>query len=419
MYNADRSLTDPAKDELGLNAVAKTVAERLMLLQPDDGLVVGLQSPWGMGKSTFLNYLEQALNRAPKTIIVRFAPWLIDDRNALLHELFAELARGLAPREERNKNRADFEEYHKRREIADRLRSFARFADRLKSLPKAPHLSLLKDTVDLPAVREVASIFRFLISLVATLKPKDQTLRELKNEIVSRLTQLNYKLIVIIDDVDRLESAEAREVFRLVRAVADFPKTTYLVAFDRVPLDLDGQRGADIARTYLDKIIQVPIFLPAPEVSDLQRLVRRMVLGEKGHKGILGRELRSAVATDGQSEEERFSANLAPLVRTYLNSPRRISIVHNVLMTIWPNISEDADMCDMLIHLCLLNFDRSLADWVDDYMSVRVSGRQRGREPDISTTLRTRLNDLLKVPLRHRADRLLLLRSLLPSMRPF
>lgn len=418
MYNADRSLNDPAKDELGLATVAKTVASRLTTLQPDDGLVVGLQSPWGMGKSTFLNYLEQELKGAPKTIIVRFAPWLVDDRNALLHELFAELARGLAPREARNKNRADYADFHKRREVAENLRKFSRLAERLKSAPKAPQLSLLKDTVDLPAIREIASVVRFAASLVVTLKPKDQTLREIKEGIVSRLAQLNYKVVVIIDDVDRLEAAEAREVFRLVRAVADFPKTTYLVAFDRVPLDLDGNRGSDIARTYLDKIIQVPIFLPSPEGSDLQRLVRRMVLGDKNHKGVLGRDLRGRMA-DAPGEEDRFYSILAPLVRTYLNSPRRIGIVHNILMTTWPTVSEDADISDMLIYVCLLNFDRSLSNWVDDYVSVRVTGRQQGREPEISIALRQRLNDLLNTPLRGRADRLQLLRALLPTMRPF
>jgi len=419
MYNADRSLTDPSKDELGLAAVAQTVAERLIALQPEDGIVIGLQSPWGMGKSTFLNYLETALTVAPRTIIVRFAPWLVDDRDALLHELFAELSRGLEPRERRNRHRSDFAEFHQRREIAGQLRKFSRVAERLKSIPKAPHISLLKDTVDLPGLREIASIVRFGISTVAALKPKDQTLRQLKDEIVSRLALLNYRVVVIIDDVDRLERDEAREVFRLVRAVADFPNTTYLVAFDRVPLDLDAQRGADIARTYLDKIIQVPIFLPAPEPLDLQRLVRRMLQGEGSHRGVLGRELRNNGTADGQDEQDRFNAMLAPLVRCYLNSPRRIAIIHNVLMTLWPDVANDADICDMLIYLCLTNFDRPLADWVDDYVSVRVSGRQRGREPAVSERLRTRLDEILDAPLRHRSDRLQILRSLLPSMRPY
>lgn len=419
MYNADRSLTDASKDELGLAAVAQTVAERLIELQPADGIVVGLQSPWGMGKSTFLNYLETVLTGAPRTIIVRFAPWLVDDRDALLHELFAELSRGLEPRERRNRQRSDLAEFHQRREIAGKLRKFSRVAERLKSIPKAPHISLLKDTVDLPGLREVASVVRFGISSVAALKPNDQTLRQLKDEIVSRLALLNYRVVVIIDDVDRLERDEAREVFRLVRAVADFPNTTYLVAFDRVPLDLDAKQGTDIARTYLDKIIQVPIFLPAPEVSDLQRLVWRMLLGEGSHRGVLGRSLRANGANSEQNEESRLNAMLAPIVRCYLNSPRRIGIVHNVLMTMWPQISDDADICDMLIYLCLLNFDRPLADWVDDYLSVRVSGRRLGRDPADSQRLRIRLDEILGTPLRHRSDRLEILRCLLPSMRPY
>lgn len=416
MYNADRPLTDRARDELGLAALADEVGGKILGLQPRDGLVVGLQSPWGMGKSTFLNFLTQTLEDDPRVLVVRFAPWLVDDRDALLHELFTELAGRLEPVERRRSQRWDVEDGIKRRAVAKRIRQFSRLAKRMKALPKAPELAWAKSVAELPVVREVLAVGAFAISSAAALGPKDPTLRELRNDISQRLALLAHKIIVVIDDVDRLEAAEAREVFRLVRAVADFPNTTYLVAFDREPLNLDAARQNDITRSYLDKVIQVPIVLPEAESVDLRRLLNSALVGGNGRDGALKRPLRTDPAGGSDAEDGRLAAAMDPLVRTYLNSPRRIGIVENILKTSWDAISEDADICDFLIHTCLVNFDRPLASWVDDYLAVAASRRWSRLDTNVVSRMRTDLTRLMEESLRHRADRMELLRLLLPSL---
>jgi predicted KAP-like P-loop ATPase len=135
MYHADSALTDRTNDELGLAAVADAVADKIIKLQPADGLVIGLQSPWGMGKSSFLNFLTEKLAVAPRTIVVPFSPWLVDDRDALLHELFGEWSASLLKKEAVHGKRWDVEEARNRRATALRLRQFARLAATLKSIP--------------------------------------------------------------------------------------------------------------------------------------------------------------------------------------------------------------------------------------------------------------------------------------------
>lgn len=417
MYHPDRALTDRAEDELGLAAVADTVADKILAFQPADGLVIGLQSPWGMGKSSFLNFLCDTLKASPEIIVVPFSPWLIDDRNALLQELFAELSTSLTKREKKHAKRWDVEEAKNRREAAHRLRQFARLAAKLKAIPAAPHLSWIKDLMNLPVIREVTAVIGFLISSAAAFKPADHTLGELRAAIASRLALLNRKVLVIVDDVDRLEIAEVREVFRLIKAVANFPNTTYIVAFDREPIDFDAKESNDVARSYLDKIIQVPIFLPEPEPVDLRRMLTEALLGKGSVSGIIDRPLR-AVNNPFQQDAERarLAEVLDPLVRTYLSSPRRIRILQNSLMTLWPAVSDDVDASDFIIFLCLQNFDRPMLDWVDDYLSLRASRRFRHITPDMTRQLRERLEVLLNASFKHRFDRLSLLRSLLPAM---
>lgn len=41
------------------------------------------------------------------------------------------------------------------------------------------------------------------------------------------------RLVVVLDDVDRLRPDEIRDMVRLVRVVGDFPNTVYIMACDR------------------------------------------------------------------------------------------------------------------------------------------------------------------------------------------
>jgi predicted KAP-like P-loop ATPase len=53
-----------------------------------------------------------------------------------------------------------------------------------------------------------------------------------KAAIETQLRKLSQKIIVFIDDLDRLETAEVIEILRLVRAVADFPNIIYVLSYD-------------------------------------------------------------------------------------------------------------------------------------------------------------------------------------------
>ena len=89
----------------------------------------------------------------------------------------------------------------------------------------------------------------------------DDTREELREE----LQKLDKPLVVIIDDIDRLNSDGIRLVFQLVKANSDFPRMVFLLLFqyDVVVQALDEislQRGSE----YLKKLVQVGFDLPNP-----------------------------------------------------------------------------------------------------------------------------------------------------------
>ena len=62
------------------------------------------------------------------------------------------------------------------------------------------------------------------------LRPKVKDIEKLKNEISATLRGQPKRILVMIDDIDRLTSEEIRQVFRAVKSVGDFPNVTYLLA---------------------------------------------------------------------------------------------------------------------------------------------------------------------------------------------
>ncbi|WP_338987683.1 P-loop NTPase fold protein [Fusobacterium animalis] len=100
-----------------------------------------------------------------------------------------------------------------------------------------------------------------------------EDLESLKDNINNKLTNLNKKIIIVIDDIDRLCDEEIREMFQLVKSIADFKNTIYILSYDReiVTKALDKtQQGK--GEEYLEKIVQVPLVLPYISKNDLDKI---------------------------------------------------------------------------------------------------------------------------------------------------
>ena len=102
-----------------------------------------------------------------------------------------------------------------------------------------------------------------------------------KKKINKQLSELDQKVIVFIDDIDRLERDFMRMLLRMIRLNADFENVIYLLAFDKhvVEYNLNEPnvlnetsviRGSD----YLEKIIQVSFDLPQPSPQLITNLLR-------------------------------------------------------------------------------------------------------------------------------------------------
>jgi len=85
-------------------------------------------------------------------------------------------------------------------------------------------------------------------------------------EALKHLGAEGGRIVVLIDDVDRLNKAELFSLLRLVRTVADLPYVTLVIAMDdeRVRKVLEKAVFEGYGQSYLDKIVQVALHVPLP-----------------------------------------------------------------------------------------------------------------------------------------------------------
>lgn len=241
----DAPLKDPSKDLFSVAPFAETLAEGLLKMFQPEGFVVALHGPWGSGKTTLLNFVRDYLDKHnvseegkenPITII-EFNPWWFSGKEDLTRQFFTAFGLGLS---KRWKN--------------------------AYVLIKA--VGGIVEAVS-PVGRSVGVVAD---SLREWRDPDRKTIHELKEIVNEKLVDLG-RVLVIIDDIDRLTDPEIREIFQVIKAIGDFSNVIYLLAYDRevVRASLRGTQEGN-PDEYLEKIVQTSFDLPVPMDWDLRQL---------------------------------------------------------------------------------------------------------------------------------------------------
>jgi len=152
-------------------------------------------------------------------------------------------------------------------------------------------------------------------------------------------------LIITIDDIDRLSNKEIIAVFQLVKSLADFPYTTYLLAFDYkiVTRALGKVQKCDGAK-YLEKIVQVPFSIPLANSEDIYNMFKSEI---------------SRLMGDIEKESDRHYRydTFWRGVKYYINTIRDSSRLINLLTLKYSIIKEEVNPIDLVGITCLEVFE--------------------------------------------------------------
>lgn len=243
---ADSPIRSLSEDRLGRRPFARALAAEIMAAPAARGYVMGLTGPWGSGKTSILNMTVDALG--DDATVVHFNPWMFSGTEALVSSFFAEISKQLDRKTAKLKG------------IAGKLATYGQLLSPVAGLAGAAGL-----------VQATTSVLQTL-SAAPSVFEQHQELRE-------TLEGLDKRLVVVIDDVDRLRPDEVLDIVRLVRLVGDFPNTLYLLAFDRRRVEeCLGENDPERGRAYLEKIVQVTHDVPIARQPDVAMMFLTGVL---------------------------------------------------------------------------------------------------------------------------------------------
>jgi predicted KAP-like P-loop ATPase len=312
----DQPITKTEQDLFGRSEFAKRVAGIITSLKDESSIVVSVNAPWGEGKSSVLNMIEEELGHDAKALVIRFNPWRSSDEEQLLRKYFKALSAKLG------------KSLGKGKELAKVLKAYADAITPLAELTIPIGGKILGETFK---------------SLVGRREAPD--LEELKAEIENYLLKEKKRIVIFMDDIDRLDSREIQAVFRLVKLTADFPYTAYILAFDKEMVSASlaeqfgGKENIEAGRRFIEKIVQVPLPVPPAAPKTLKQMVFDGVESA----------LSSIEVVFTQEETEQFVNVFDNSFRQMLSSPRAVKRYTNMLNFALPILKGEVNMLDLVI----------------------------------------------------------------------
>ncbi len=188
---------------------------------------ISIIGKWGSGKTDFMYRLEKMLlQNETENIVFRFNPWRVSNINGIVEEFFQTLATQLNPF-----NHSIFQQ------IKDYSKSILQTDKEIK--------------------------YRILNSIINTWFP-EKNIEQKFDDIQDSILRTGKRIIVFIDDLDRLTGKEIIEVFKIIRNSANFSNVFFVVSIDEdyVINVLHQTKEIDNEKEYLKKIFQLPIVLP-------------------------------------------------------------------------------------------------------------------------------------------------------------
>jgi len=330
-YNTDKPVHVEEEDFFKRYGFAKRIADSIKSHKSPDCVVFGISGAWGEGKTSVLNFIETELSSShPDIICLRFNPWRYSNENTLLESLFISLAQKIKETITDKKEKKELfgpEKFVKNDD--DPLKTDGEnVGDLLKEYGKAS-ASLIG------LGRAVGTLGEGLSSI---------NIEKRKERIENILEKTGRRLIVFIDDIDRLDKDEIYSIFKIVKLTGDFKYMTYILSFDNnMVASAIGERfgGGDIkaGRNFLEKIIQVPLQIPKAQHTLLKDFCFKVIESA----------LRESEVVLLEEEVKRFFTEFSSHVLSRLKTPRLAVRYGNSLQFLLPMMKGEVNVVDFML----------------------------------------------------------------------
>lgn len=326
-FNADIPIQCSECDMLGRKNFSEYLAKAINEYQRNDSLVIGIFGKWGTGKTSIINMF---LENIEDSIIINFSPWNYSSQSDLINLFFNLLQQSIS----------DCHDIKDKKVLGESLFQYSK---------------AVKVFSVIPIIGEPLSQF---LQTVLEIKSEEllqiPSLEETRQNLEEALGKLEKKIVVIIDDIDRLTNNQIREIFQLVKQVANFPNIVYLLSMDRdIVCEALNHVQQINGHEYLDKIIQIPIEIPT---------LRKIKL-----ENVLFSKLDSVLESYSENiiiHKEYWRRVFKNCVESYIGTLRDVNKIINIFQFRFGYLHEETCFEDMLAITILEVLEPKLYRWI-------------------------------------------------------
>ena len=265
-------------DLLDRQSVINQLYNTIKNCYPSRTFTIGLNGQWGSGKTTIINNVLKIIksnNIEDLFVIVRFDPWEYNDERAMLKGLIE------------------------------------RIMIKIDLNPKIENLDqLVNSIIDVVFVDSKNSFRSILNSGIKNIQSKIKV----ENIINNYLLKHGKKMILIMDNLDRIDSNKIKFMLKIISTTLNLKNTINLLLYDDsiIQKELDKCFGTDgLNANYMDKIVQLKIDVPeidSNKIEELKNAISNNLMYD--NEPIIQKELLSNITFNDIRELKRFINNI-------------------------------------------------------------------------------------------------------------
>jgi hypothetical protein len=255
-------------DLLGFDAVVEPIVEAIGTVGVDP-LAIGVHSPWGGGKSTVLNLLENRLETAGRYIVIRTDPWQYDNHDDVRGSLIAEVLD----------------------QLGSKFDSDATIKGRITDLVKRISWTRVGLALGKGALTMQWEPDELIDAFTPRGRSDDKSMAGFKDAFKTLIQGLPDvdRVVVLVDDLDRCLPPAVIATLEGIKLFLAVPKMVFVVAADQemvrdsIAVSLgETNRSAAFATRYLEKIVQLPVTLPRLATADAEAYIGLLLTRTEG-----------------------------------------------------------------------------------------------------------------------------------------
>ena len=306
----DSPITTEEEDLLDYSSSAHILAEKIKNADTHHSCCIGLIAPWGMGKTSYLNILSRCFD-SKSFIILRFNP-----RHSISSDNI----------------QADFFNL-----LFSTLGQFdSRFDSSFKDYLKA--ISVISDNSFINKILNIHKIW-------------DKEVE--KGEINDAIKHIDKRIIVFIDDFDRLLRDEIIEVFKLIDGNASFTNLIFISAYDKEYINTIIECDHSQYNSFADKFFTIEVHLPVrPYAATYNYLLDNV----------------SKLLNLSNEDKENYNSIIGPnldIVQRYLPTIRDVKRFLNLFINRFAMLREEVEFKDYFFLSLIRN------RFINEYSNLR------------------------------------------------